>query len=88
MTKLENARLRFLAALEALEQSAAEKAAGAPDVSAMREELKQMRDERDRLLSRIAVLEEESRVLAGLTEEVEGRLDDAIADIRQVLAHH
>jgi hypothetical protein len=41
--------------------------------------------ERDRLLGRISELEDESRALAGLTEEVEDRLDGAIAEIRTAL---
>jgi hypothetical protein len=47
-----------------------------------------LKSERETLYSRIAALEEETRVLAGLTEEVEDRLDDAIAEIREVLAHN
>ena len=41
--------------------------------------------ERENLLARITSLEEESRDLAGLSEEVEVRLDGAIAEIRSVL---
>jgi len=41
--------------------------------------------ERDRLLARIAELEEEAQALSGLTEEVEDRLDGAIAEIRVAL---
>lgn len=41
--------------------------------------------EREALLARIAALEEESRDLAGFSEEVEVRLDGAIAEIRSVL---
>jgi len=41
--------------------------------------------ERDQLLSRVTGLEEDARVLSGLTEEVEGRLDGAIAEIRAAL---
>ena len=41
--------------------------------------------EREVLLARIAELEEETRVLASTTEEVEGRLDSAIAEIRGAL---
>jgi len=41
--------------------------------------------ERDGLLARIAALEEENRSLAGATEEVEGKLDNAIADIHAAL---
>jgi hypothetical protein len=36
-------------------------------------------------LARIAELEDENRALAGITEEVEGRLDGAIGEIRAAL---
>ena len=42
--------------------------------------------ERERLLARIAELEHEVQALAGVTDEVEGRLDDAIGEIRAALA--
>ena len=48
-------------------------------------ELEQLREERDSLLARIAELEDESRALASVTEEVEGRLDGAIVEIRAAL---
>jgi hypothetical protein len=41
--------------------------------------------ERETLQSRIAELEDDAQVLSGLTEEVEGRLDGAIAEIRAAL---
>jgi len=41
--------------------------------------------ERERLLARVAELEEDARALSGLTEEVETRLDGAIAEIRSAL---
>jgi hypothetical protein len=41
--------------------------------------------EREGLLTRIAELEEESRALAGVTEDVEERLDSAVAEIRTAL---
>jgi hypothetical protein len=44
-----------------------------------------LREERDSLLARIAELEDESRALASVTEEVEGRLDGAIVEIRAAL---
>jgi hypothetical protein len=68
---------RFSAALDRLEAcvSAYVPTAGNghadPDVAALR--------------ARIASLEEESRDITGLTEEVEVRLDGAIAEIRSVL---
>ena len=40
------------------------------------------------LAARVATLEEEARALAGLTEEVEDRLDGAIAEIREVLGRN
>ena len=42
--------------------------------------------ERQTLLARIAALEEELAALSGITEEVEGRLDGAIGEIRAALA--
>ncbi len=54
----------------------------------MKAELTALKSERETLFARIAALEEETRVLAGLTEEVEDRLDDTIAEIREVLAHN
>lgn len=48
-------------------------------------EIASLTHERETLLARIADLEEETRSLAGANEEVEGRLDGAIADIRAAL---
>ncbi|HEX9159172.1 MAG TPA: DUF4164 family protein [Rhizomicrobium sp.] len=48
-------------------------------------EIASLTHERETLLTRIADLEEETRSLASATEEVEGRLDGAIADIRAAL---
>jgi predicted nucleic acid-binding Zn-ribbon protein len=48
-------------------------------------EIASLSQEREGLLARIAELEEESRSLASTTEEVESRLDGAIADIRAAL---
>ena len=42
--------------------------------------------ERERLLARIAELEEEQAVLSSMTMEVEGRLDGAIGEICAALA--
>jgi uncharacterized protein with von Willebrand factor type A (vWA) domain len=46
----------------------------------------ELRAERDKLLARIAEIEAESRSLAGVTHEVETRLDGAIAELREALA--
>jgi len=48
-------------------------------------EIARLKDERERLLARVAELEDETRSLAGLTEDVQGRLDGAIAEIRSAL---
>lgn len=48
-------------------------------------EIASLTHERETLLARIADLEEETRSLANVNEEVEGRLDGAIADIRAAL---
>ena len=78
MSRLDTAMKRFSAALEMLETRIAERA---DNVRAGME----ADPERERLLARIAALEEETRDLAGLSEEVEVRLDGAIAEIRSVL---
>lgn len=78
MNKLDTAMKRFSAALEALQARIAERI----DAERARADAD---PERERLLARIAALEEESRDLAGLSEEVEVRLDGAIAEIRSVL---
>jgi flagellar biosynthesis/type III secretory pathway chaperone len=88
MTRLDDALARFSAALERLEtrveEGNARVQAGADSLS----ELSLLTAERERMLARIAELEEESRALAGLTGEVEDRLDGAIAEIREVLGRN
>lgn len=78
MSRLDTAMKRFSAALEMLEARIAERADNARAGA-------EADPERERLLARIAALEEETRDLAGLSEEVEVRLDGAIAEIRSVL---
>ena len=87
MTKLAEAQARFAAALDALDKAVDQSESQRRD-GKLRAELHALKSERETLFARIATLEEETRVLAGLTEEVEGRLDDAIAEIRDVLAQH
>lgn len=88
MTKLEEAKARLSAALDFLEISIDQERAGARESGNSMAELALLKAERERLFARIAALEEESRVLAGLTEEVEDRLDGAIAEIREVLGQN
>jgi hypothetical protein len=85
MARLDLAAERFAAALDALEQTTLP-LAGARDKQAdTAARLAAVSEERDRLLLRIAELEDEARALSGLTEEMEGRLDGAIAEIRTAL---
>jgi predicted nucleic acid-binding Zn-ribbon protein len=74
MSKLDDALARFGAALDRVEGLASE--------------LGHLKEEREHLVARIAGLEDESRALAGLTEDVEERLDGAIAEIREVLGRN
>ncbi len=90
MSRLDLAIDRVGKALERLEKAApalAQSRARADEQSgAQAGRLAALEAERDRLLERIARLEEEMAAMAGLTEEVEGRLDGAIGEIRAALA--
>lgn len=83
MSRLELAAERFAKALEALEAVPHGVGHGAGTDSEA--QVTRLSAERERLVARIAELEEEARSLSGLTEEVEGRLDGAIAEIRAAL---
>lgn len=86
MSRLELAQKRLTEALQHLEK-AAELAAKRGKAAATAEtRLAVMDGERERLLARIAELEEELAVLSNVTMEVEGRLDGAIGEIRAALA--
>ena len=86
MSRLDLARDRLSGALENLEKTAKKLGEGgkASDGAAMR--VAALEAERERLLARVAELEEELAILSSLTSEVEGRLDGAIGEIRAALA--
>ena len=84
MERLDAAVARFCAALDALDAYAASNAESASQGD-LTDELAKLRLEREGFKARIAVLEKQSSSLAGLTETVETRLDDAIAEIRAAL---
>jgi chromosome segregation ATPase len=88
MNRLEAAKARFSAALDVLESSVNERLAEQRQMANASAEAALLRGERERLIARIAALEEESRELAGLTGEVEARLQGAIAELREALARH
>jgi hypothetical protein len=88
MSKLDEALARFEAALTRLETTTDQRATRLRESAGAVAELSLVKAERDELSGRVASLEEESRMLAGLTEEVEGRLDGAITEIRAVLGRN
>ncbi|HWA91673.1 MAG TPA: DUF4164 family protein [Rhizomicrobium sp.] len=92
MGKLELAAERLTTALNALEARVvplaghrveAEKARA--DADSAKARLAEVNAERERLLARIAELEDEARLLGEISEEVENRLDGAIGEIRAAL---
>jgi chromosome segregation ATPase len=85
MSRLDIAVQRFDDALSALESHAAPLAGLRAAAADSRAKAAELAEERERLLARIAELEEENRALAGITEEVEDRLDGAIGEIRAAL---
>jgi chromosome segregation ATPase len=85
MAALEAATTRLMAALDRLEQLGAALIQVQDESQRRGLEISRLSRERETLLARIAELEEETHALAGITEEVEGRLDGAIAEIRTAL---
>ena len=85
MSRLDLAARRFNAALDRLLQTAEPRSSAQPTNDDATAHLATIAEERDRLLARVAQLEEEARTLSGVTGEVENRLDSAIAEIRTAL---
>ena len=85
MDRLGIAAERLTNALNALDETLVPLSKARDDARDLRARLAAANEERERLLARIAELEEESRVLADISEEVENRLDGAIAEIRSAL---
>jgi chromosome segregation ATPase len=85
MAELDAAAARLNSALEMLEQRVASMAEARALAARQESEIRRINAERDSLLARIAELEEEARALAGVTEEVEMKLDSAIGEIRAAL---
>lgn len=86
MSRLDVAQNRFRAALEALENAAGSVGESLDSAAKLPERIAELEAEREKLLTRVADLEDEIAALSGLTEEVEGRLDGAIGEIRAALA--
>jgi hypothetical protein len=89
MGRLDAAMKHFSSALESLgqqiETASVERKASLESMEEMAH-AEELRAERDKLLARIAEIENESRALAGVTHEVESKLDGAIAELREALA--
>ena len=88
MSRLDDARKRFGDALDRLDEAVEARISQAKAPAGLAAELGALKEERARLVARVAGLEAESRNLAGLTEEVEDRLDTTIAEIREVLGRN
>ena len=85
MSRLDQARDRLAAALESLEKTSQKQADLAAGAAQMKPRIAALEGERERLLARVAELEEELASLSSLTNEVENRLDGAIGEIRAAL---
>ena len=86
MSRLELAQKRLTQALESLEKAAELSAKRGKTASAAEARIAALTGERERLQARIAHLEDELAALSSITQEVEGRLDGAIGEIRAALA--
>jgi predicted nucleic acid-binding Zn-ribbon protein len=85
MSRLELAAERLAKALDALEEAAEPLVKARESAAAAEALVAHLNAEREELAVRVTALEEDARCLTGLTEEVEGRLDGAIAEIRAAL---
>jgi hypothetical protein len=85
MSRVRLAAERLAKTLERLEAVATPLAKAHDSAQESAQQCEVLGKERDRLASRVAALEEDARTLSSLTEEVEGRLDGAIAEIRAAL---
>lgn len=89
MKRLDSAIQRFTAALERLE-AAARRGTGhsmSPFDDGITGELNALKEDRAKLADELTRLNIEKVALEGFTEEVAGRLEGAIREIRAVLAH-
>jgi chromosome segregation ATPase len=85
MSRLDEAAERLRSALSTLDATVGPLAEARKAAKEAQARISALTVERERLLARIAELEEDARALSGLTEEVETRLDGAIAEIRTAL---
>jgi predicted nucleic acid-binding Zn-ribbon protein len=89
MSRLDSAIRRFNAALERLEAAARRTNGSAPSPfdDTLAKELNALKEDRAKLADELSRLNVEKVALEGFTEEVAGRLEGAIREIRAVLSH-
>lgn len=92
MTKLDSAIKKFNSALERLETAAKQSSPSALTATAGFEqeiavELTALKQDRARLAEELTRLNVEKIALEGFTDEVAGKLEGAIREIRAVLSH-
>lgn len=78
---------RFSAALDKLETALARQAGKAQLDETLSQELAGLKEDRARLAAELELLHGEKVALEGFTDEVAGRLEGAIREIRAVLSH-
>ena len=86
MAELNRMAAQLTAALDRVEKMAQPLAEAGARADKADAEIRRLKDEREVLLARIALLEDEARELGGVTDRIEGRLDSAISEIRTALA--
>jgi predicted nucleic acid-binding Zn-ribbon protein len=87
MSRLDSAMAKFSAALEKLETALVKRPAPARLDEALTRELAGLKEDRARLAAELERLNSEKVALEGFTDEVAGRLEGAIREIRAVLSH-
>jgi predicted nucleic acid-binding Zn-ribbon protein len=89
MSRLDSAIQRFTSALERLESAAKQgkRHVMSPFDDGLAKELNALKEDRARLADELTRLNVEKGELEGFTQEVAGRLEGAIREIRAVLAH-
>ena len=85
MSRVKLAAERLQTALQRLEDASVPLAKVRDSAGESVIEMEKIKAERDRLIARVAELEENAHALSTLTGEVETRLDAAIAEIRAAL---
>jgi hypothetical protein len=87
MSRLDSALSRFSASIDRLESALARRESSAKFDDTLALELAGLKEDRARLAAELERLHGEKIALEGFTDEVAGRLEGAIREIRAVLSH-